>query len=197
MNIPSELFKYLSSQKTFVQVLWVFLLSTDEEWTTGGFLENNKDVILSHYKSLNASFEPDWQQLLQAYAEGIEWYNVFLQSENKKIRADALHVLIKLNELAETNFSVTGKKAESNIRLVTGRLSDGYTKHDLFSVIEHKVREWKGTKMQRYLRPSTLFQKSKIDGYINELSINRNGQQNHKSRIESLSDVAAAAKRYN
>jgi uncharacterized phage protein (TIGR02220 family) len=197
MNIPTEMFKYLSSQRTFIQVLWVFILSLDEAWTDEGFIEKNKDKILAHYKTLNSTFSPDWQQILQAYQDGVAWYNLYLQHENKKTRADAIHVLMKLNELAETQYAMTGKKAESNIRLVTARFSEGYTKSEIFSMIEHKVKEWKGTKMEKYLRPATLFQKSKIDGYINELSIKTNGQQVNKSRFDTISELATAAKRYN
>jgi len=197
MNIPSEMFKHISSQKTFVQVLWVLLFALEDDWTDADVMENNKDTIIAHYKQLNAQFTPNWKQLLEAYESGIAWYDMWVQSQNKKVRADAIHVLMKLNELAETNYAMTGRKAESNIRLVSARFSEGYTKQELFMMIEHKVKEWKGTKMERYLRPATLFQKSKIDGYINELQLNKNDSTANKSRIASISDIATAAKRYN
>jgi hypothetical protein len=159
-------------------------------------MQENKDSILAHYKELSANFKPEWTMLTEAYDRGIEWYNTIQQSNNKKLRAEAIHVLMRLNETADTNFAMTGSKAESNIRLVTARFSEGYTKQELFSLISHKVKEWKGTKMERYIRPATLFQKSKIDGYINEISINKNDTAN-RSRIANLSELAEAAKRYN
>ena len=34
--------------------------------------------------------------------------------------------------------------------------------------MDNKVSEWKGTKMEKYLRPGTLFQALKFDGYLNQ-----------------------------
>lgn len=198
MNISNDMFKHISSQKTYVQVLWVLLLSWDDDvWLNENVMEDNREAILAHYKQLNASYTPDWESLTEAYQNGIEWHKKLQQANNMKLRAEAIHVLLKLNETAGTSFAMTGRKAETNIRLVTARFSEGYTKQELFSLIAHKVKEWKGTKMERYIRPSTLFKKSKIDGYINEISIVKNDAgTNSKSRIGNIADIATAAKQY-
>jgi len=201
MNIPSEMFKHISSQKTFVQVLWVLLFSIEDEWTSPDVLDNHRDRIIAHYQQLNKSFQPDWSQLVSDHKIGIDWYTAYQQNENKKIKADAIHVLMKLNELAGTCFAIKGSKADSNIRLVCARLNEGYTKHDLFALIQFKVSEWRGTKMEKYIRPATLFQKSKINGYINEIikskENNAGRTKESTSRYNQLASSVEAAKRLN
>ena len=45
-------------------------------------------------------------------------------------------------------------------------MSDGFTLADFKAVIDKKVKDWNGTKMQEYLRPETLFG-AKFESYLN------------------------------
>ena len=47
------------------------------------------------------------------------------------------------------------------------RLNEGYSLDDFKQVIEKKVNEWKGTEMEKYLRPETLFG-TKFENYLNQ-----------------------------
>lgn len=77
----------------------------------------------------------------------------------------AIEIIIDyLNHLAGTRYKVT---TEANIKNIKARLTEGYTISDLKLVIEYKCKEWKGTDMQKYLRPETLFRPSKFEGYLN------------------------------
>lgn len=68
-----------------------------------------------------------------------------------------------LNEKAGKKFKVNDKtKAHIN-----ARVNDGYTLPDFRAVIEKKVAEWKGTEMDKFLRPETLFG-TKFEGYLNQ-----------------------------
>ena len=49
---------------------------------------------------------------------------------------------------------------------IEARLNEGFALEDFKKVIDKKVSEWKGTKMEQYLRPETLFG-SKFEGYLN------------------------------
>ena len=49
---------------------------------------------------------------------------------------------------------------------INARLAEGYTLEDFFTVIDKKCAEWKGTDMEKYLRPETLFG-SKFENYLN------------------------------
>ena len=52
-------------------------------------------------------------------------------------------------------------------KLISARLSDGYTVDDFNHVIDVKCAEWTGTKFEKYLQPSTLFAPSHFDEYLN------------------------------
>lgn len=91
----------------------------------------------------------------------------------------------KLNEQADEVIAYLNKKAgkhyrtvESTRRILRGRFRDGFTVADCKKVVDNKVAEWKGTEMEKYLRPSTLFQALKFDGYLNQ------GPAKGKNRID-------------
>ena len=49
---------------------------------------------------------------------------------------------------------------------INARLAEGYTVENFYTVIDKKCAEWKGGKMEQYLRPETLFG-SKFENYLN------------------------------
>lgn len=60
-------------------------------------------------------------------------------------------------------------KNGSNIRLIRARFKEGRTVKDLIDVIDKKARDWLADeKWSTYLRPSTLFDRTKFENYINE-----------------------------
>jgi len=60
--------------------------------------------------------------------------------------------------------------ATANADLIYQRLKDGYSVEDLRSVIALKCRQWgQSDKMRPFLRPQTLFARSKFETYIGEL----------------------------
>lgn len=79
-------------------------------------------------------------------------------------------VINKLNELNNTKYKPT---SEETLKLIKGRLDDGYTEEDLLMVVEKMSYLWnkEPTKdekdMRPYLRPSTLFRKSNFENYLN------------------------------
>lgn len=73
------------------------------------------------------------------------------------------------------------RHTETNRKLVGARLSEGFTQADCERVIDTKCEAWKGTEMDRYLRPETLFRVSKFESYLNEKS---ESQQKAERRAE-------------
>ncbi len=73
-------------------------------------------------------------------------------------------IISYLNEKTSSRFKAT--KAHKGF--INERLKEGFTKEDFFTVIDNKVATWKGTEWEKYLRPSTLFNASKFQGYLNE-----------------------------
>lgn len=86
---------------------------------------------------------------------------------------DIYIVVEYLNQKAGKKYKSTTKATQSHIN---ARLSEGFTVDDFKTVIDKKVKEWKGTKMDAYLRPETLFG-TKFEGYLNAGSVNNAGNQ--------------------
>jgi uncharacterized phage protein (TIGR02220 family) len=69
-----------------------------------------------------------------------------------------------LNMKTGSKFKATTKPY---IQAIRSRLKEGYTVDDFKTVIDKKSREWKGTKLEKYLTPKTLFAPSHFDTYLN------------------------------
>lgn len=68
-----------------------------------------------------------------------------------------------LNEKANKSFRSTGKDTQKHIN---ARLAEGYKVEHFKQVIDTMCTKWKGTDMDEYLRPSTLFG-PKFENYLN------------------------------
>lgn len=73
-------------------------------------------------------------------------------------------VIDYLNQKTGKHYKSTTKKNQTVIR---ARTDEGFTLDDFKQVINNKVTEWKGTDMEKYLRPETLFG-TKFEGYLNQ-----------------------------
>lgn len=91
------------------------------------------------------------------------------REKEKEIKKDIYsgvyaEIISYLNERTSSRY----RNTESTKKLIRARLEEGFTKEDFFTVIDNKVRSWKGTEWEKYLRPETLFCASKFQGYLNE-----------------------------
>lgn len=77
-------------------------------------------------------------------------------------------IIMYLNEKAGKRYNPTVVDTRNAI---SGRLNAGYTAEQCKAVIDYKVKEWKGTEMEKYLRPSTLFRPSNFENYVNNLDV--------------------------
>lgn len=73
-------------------------------------------------------------------------------------------IVAYLNEKAGTKFRSSSDRTQSLIR---ARLADGFTVDDFKTVIDKKCADWMDTDYQQYLRPITLFDKTKFENYLN------------------------------
>ena len=81
-------------------------------------------------------------------------------------RPDALQVLGFLNEKTGRNY----EPVPANLELICARLAEGATVEDCRAVIAKKSRDWAtDEKMAQYLRPATLFNRTKFAQYKGEL----------------------------
>lgn len=92
-------------------------------------------------------------------------------------------IIAYLNEKTGKNYRSSGKQVQE---LIHARLEDNYTVDDFKKVIDIKCAEWLGGEYEKYLRPSTLFQASKFDGYLNQRGVGKNGRfENTASTVGS------------
>lgn len=96
-----------------------------------------------------------------------------------------IHVLDYLNQQAGTTFSAKGG---NNLQLIAYCLDKGFTIEDCKTVIDKKVKDWKGSDYSKFLRPITLFAKNKFENYLNELN-----EQQPTSKFAKLSNSVAKA----
>ena len=76
------------------------------------------------------------------------------------------NILEFLNQKAGRNYL----PVSANLDLIISRLKEGYEDRHFKQVIAKKCREWgEDEKMQAYLRPKTLFNKTNFANYTGEL----------------------------
>lgn len=82
------------------------------------------------------------------------------------VRLEARKVLDWLNQKAGKNY----RPVPTNLDLIKARLESGITIFQLRAIVSRKVIEWQGdVKMAKFLRPETLFNKTKCEQYLGEL----------------------------
>ena len=88
-----------------------------------------------------------------------------------------------LNQRAGRNY----QPVQSSTSLINARVKEGATISDITAVIDRKCVEWLGDpKFEQYLRPSTLFNATKFNDYLGQVSApipaNDSGGGNEKNR---------------
>ena len=182
--IPEIFFKSIAEKGKLYSRVWFYWLS--------GFVDElfEPDFIEKQEKEFKIS------EIKEIYHFGIRFLQQdFKIIENKKEKTAAnnehkviaIQVIEYLNSQAETTFST---KIGSNIELICARIKEGYTLQDFKCVIDKKVKDWKGTDWAKFLRPNTLFAKTKIENYLNS---NNNDKQS-ANKFSKFADSVAKAK---
>jgi len=111
------------------------------------------------------------------------------QTDNKRttngrqmdINNNVNNVNNEIRKIVEYLNKQTNKSFKSNatktIRCISARLKEGYKLEDIEKVIDLKTKEWKNTKMNKFLRPETLFG-PKFESYFNEKPVNDENNNN-------------------
>lgn len=95
---------------------------------------------------------------------------------------DYIYIINCLNQTIGSHYRYQSKATQ---RLIKARLNEGYTLKDFETVINKKAAKWKGTEMEQYLRPETLFG-TKFEGYLNEKT-KENKKDNYK--VDNFEDL--------
>lgn len=98
---------------------------------------------------------------------------------NKSIKDNKENIIKEivdyLNEKMGTKYRASTKSTAS---CINARLKEGYKVEDFKTVIDKKYKEWKGTEMEKYLTPDTLFRPSHFEKYLNQNIIAKNSNSN-------------------
>lgn len=138
--------------KTFQAYLMSLFNGEDVDYDT---VSANKDTV-----SDNGGYRTD---TTVSVTDPVTVSNVNTEKESKKTNIYiAERVIAYLNEKTGSKYRLTS----SHQSQINARLKEGYSEQDFFTVIDNKVREWKGTEREKYLRPETLFG-TKFDSYLN------------------------------
>lgn len=87
-------------------------------------------------------------------------------SKKKNYHKESVQVLEFLNKKTSRNY----QPVKANLDLIKQRLKDGATVSECRAIIAKKAREWlNDDKMSNYLRPATLFNRTKFAQYQGEL----------------------------
>lgn len=128
----------------------------DEKGRFAGYDYNIYETKQSPLKECPLAENPSTENPLQ--------YNTNTNKELNNKCIDVLSEIVNyLNEKAKTSYKET---TESTKRHILARLHDGFTLDNIKSVIDKKVKEWKDTEFEKYIRPETLFG-SKFESYLN------------------------------
>lgn len=122
----------------------------------------------------------------------LHWLNKDRKTPEPKVKAPAVAkpdtnescvgAIMYLNSIAGTKFRPAGKSLE----LLKARLSEGYSFEDIKSVIDLKCKEWLGTKMEPYLRPETLFNRTKFSSYVGAIPVDSKPKIDIESILEDV-----------
>lgn len=96
--------------------------------------------------------------------EGKDRLDISCHVSHDDVDKSHFEIIEYLNLKTGSKFKPTTKPYVQAIR---SRLKEGYTVEDFKTVIDKKCREWKGTKLEKYLTPKTLFAPSHFDTYLN------------------------------
>lgn len=106
------------------------------------------------------------------------------KEERRDFSEKVMAIIDYLNERLGTRYTYRNKTTN---KLISARLSDGFTVDDFKTVIDNKIASWSGTEWEKYLTPNTLFAQSHFETYLNERPVRRNG-----SAANDFSEYTAA-----
>jgi len=118
-----------------------------------------------------------------------------------------IRIIEHLNMVTGFHFRPTNPETR---KLIRARLKEKYTFEDFRKVHIEKARQWFGTDMEKYLRPSTLYRASHFEGYIQEYDrykakiqgkkkeyseIEKKLEEENRKRLEEIRRTLAEKKR--
>lgn len=138
-------------------------------------------MVSTDIDRVSTTVEGGYQPQLRGYQQEIKENNININNtsniNNKKeiYKEIGKRVIDRLNELNKTKYSST---SETNLKFIRARLNQKHTEEELMLVVDKMSYLWnqpKNQHMRMYLRPSTLFNDTNFENYLNmPVDIKRN-----------------------
>lgn len=166
-------------------------LNTNEDTMQNNEEDYNIFTDLEHTEHKNE--EPVYVNMNRGCSEKCLTNNHLLNNSSTKLNNIYNNIKEKVNSIinylnlkAGAMYKATNSKT---INLVKSKLKDGFTVDDFKTVIDKKVKAWKGTLFEQYLTPFTLFG-DKFEMYLNQnvpaiSSTNSNNSYESKNNYKS------------
>lgn len=124
-----------------------------------------KDNSISEKRSLAGSEGGKRTQFAKAKSKANGKAKVKANSEYENVNVNVIKDVIDyLNDYGKKKFTL----CDPNKRIISARINEGFSVDDLKCVIRKKIDEWDNTEMAKYIRPETLFNATKFQGYLNQ-----------------------------
>lgn len=147
-------------------------LSDDPETTASRLrMRKHREINCATERNVTDSYVTNRNKRNTASASVSESVQKGEVPEGKGYHKDARTVLHFLNETVGRHF----RETDSNLGFISARLSEADVCYDgICLMIRRQHEKWKDTSMEDFLRPETLFNKTKFDGYYaaREMPIN-------------------------
>lgn len=124
----------------------------------------NPDNTYMDTKCIQNGYKMDTQIRIDKIREEENRIETLCHVSHDDVDKSHYEIIEYLNLKTGSKFKPTTKPY---IQAIRSRLKEGYTVDDFKTVINKKCREWKGTKLEKYLTPKTLFASSHFDTYLN------------------------------
>lgn len=124
----------------------------------------NLDNTYMDTKCIQNGYKMDTQIRIDKIREEENRIETLCHVSHDDVDKSHYEIIEYLNLKTGSKFKPTTK---TYIQAIRSRLKEGYTIEDFKTVIDKKCREWKGTKLEKYLTPKTLFAPSHFDTYLN------------------------------
>jgi uncharacterized phage protein (TIGR02220 family) len=127
------------------------------------FLSSEKVGWITTYAQSDAQVTTDCNPSdAQVTPKGVEGRKEGTEGMKEIYHVDSRTVLFLLKEATGSQF----REVDTNLKFISERLKEhGVTLDGVKRMIARQVKKWKGTDMEQYLRPSTLFNATKFEGY--------------------------------
>lgn len=146
-------------------------------------------LVKKGYITLELEYKEGSKEILHRYLRIFQYPMEEKVKENNTIINNTINnyiveIIDYLNNVCGTSYKYNSKKT---VTLIKARLNEKYTVDDFKKVVDTMHAKWKGTEFEQYLRPATLFNEDKFEGYLNQkITSNTYSKNNNQTKIEKF-----------